>query len=249
MMKKQLTLVLSLCLLSLLMPAVAFAQQEGPALGLGLIRNFGYGGGRKIQGNFTLRIVDPPDELAEVSFFMDDKLMEVVSVAPFQIQFSTGEFEDGEHQMSARGIFEDGSEVTTNTITKTFLSAEQAWAETQGIIFPLLIGIGALTLLGIGVPVLLGRKKEHVPGKYGPAGGAVCPRCQLPFARPFLAPNMAVGKLVRCPHCGKISILPRAGSSSLQAAEERLAGDGVSQIERGSQDDFQQLIEDSRFED
>ena len=248
-MKKVRGLVLISCILILLIPGFAFAQQEGPTLSLGLIRNFGYGGVGKIQGNFTLRLVDPPPDLAEVSFFMDTELMGVVTEAPFEIKFSTGEFKDGDHVMSARAIFNDGREATSNTITKTFLSSEQAWAETQNIIFPMLIGIGALTLLGIGVPMLLGRKKPHKPGQYGPAGGAVCPRCQMPFSRPFFAPNLMVGKLVRCPHCGKTSIQPRADISSLQEAEKRLAGEGVAQVETTSEDDFQQLIDDSRYEE
>jgi hypothetical protein len=248
-MKKIRGLVLFSCILILLIPGFVFAQEEGPTLTLGLIRNFGYGGVGKIQGNFTLRLVDPPPDLAEVSFYLDNELMGVVAEAPFEIKFSTGEFEDGEHQMIARGILEDGGEATSNTITKTFLSSEQAWADTQGIIFPLLIGIGALTLLGIGAPMLLGRKKPHMPGQYGPAGGAVCPRCQMPFSRPFFAPNLMVGKLVRCPHCGKTSILPRSDMASLEEAEKRLAGEGVTQMETTSKDDFQQLIDDSRYEE
>jgi hypothetical protein len=151
--------------------------------------------------------------------------------------------------MSARGILEGGIEVSSNTITKTFLSSDQAWAETQRIILPLLLGVGALSLIGIGAPMLLGWKKDHVPGKYGPAGGAVCPRCQLPFSRPFLAPNLVVGKLVRCPHCGKISILPRAASATLQTAEKRFAGESSSQREISGEDDLQKMIEDSKFAD
>ena len=248
-MKKVFHLLLSLSLLLILTTGLVSAQQEAEVLRLGLTRNFGYGGLGKIQGNFTLKIVDPPADLAEVRFYLDDELMEEISEPPFQYKFSTGEYEDGEHQMSAQGVLADGRLMSSNTITKTFLSSEQAWGETQDTIFPLLLGVGALSLIGIGAPMLLGRKKEHVPGKYGPAGGAVCPRCELPFARPFLSPNMAVGKLVRCPHCGNISILPRAGSSRLLEAEKRFAGESSSQTESSGQDDIQKLIEDSRFVD
>jgi DNA-directed RNA polymerase subunit RPC12/RpoP len=248
-MKKILYLLVAVSLLGLLIPGAASAQQEGQALHLGLVRNFGYGGFGKIQGNFTLKIVDPPTNLVEVRFYMEDELMETVLEEPFRIQFHTSDYADGEHQMRASGVLADGSILDSNMITTTFLSSENAWAETQQIIFPLLIGIGALTLIGLGAPFLLGRNKEFVLGKYGPAGGAVCPRCELPFSRPFLSPNMMVGKLVRCPHCGKVSILPRASSVNLQAAESRYSEEGKTQIASDGKDDFKQMIEDSRFED
>ena len=248
-MKKGICLLLSLFLLVLVVPGRAFALQEGPSLNLGLIRNFGYGGLGKIQGSFTLRIIDPPADLTEVSFFMDGKLIEVVSESPFLIKFHTGDFEDGEHQMSATGVLEDGSTLRSNTVTKTFLSSGAAWSETEQILVPLLVGVGVLTLLGLGGPFLLGRKREFVLGKYGPAGGAVCPRCGLPFSRPFLAPNLMVGKLVRCPHCGRVSILPKASPARLQEAERRYEGEGSSQIVSDGKDDFRKMIDESRFED
>ena len=248
-MKRKFTLLVTVCLIGLLITGAAYAQQEGQSLRLGIVRNFGYGGFGKIQGNFTLKIVDPPADLVEVSFYMGDELMSTIEEEPFRIRFHTSEYPDGEHQMFASGVLVDGSEVVSNTITTTFLSSEQAWGETQQIIFPLLIGIGVITLLGIGAPLLIGRKKEFTLGKYGPAGGAVCPRCELPFSRPFLAPNMVVGKLVRCPHCGKISILPRASAASLQTAESRYLGEGKTQVAVDGKDDFEQMIEDSRFED
>jgi len=249
MMKIRINLVLAVCLLSLLLSGTVFAHQDGQILQLGLIRNFGYGGLGKIQGNFTLKVNDPPVDLAEVSFYVDGELQEVVLKAPFQYKFHTSEFEDGEHQMSASGVLEDGSTLGSTTIIKTFLSSDQAWSETQGLIVPLLAGVGVLTLLGLGVPFLLGRKKKFILGKYGLAGGAVCPRCGLPFSRPSLSPNMLVGKLVRCPHCGKISVLPQAAPSSLQEAERRYAEEESPQIISKGEDDIKKMIEDSRFED
>jgi hypothetical protein len=248
-MRKKSKIVLMICVLALLIPGMVFASQDGPTLNLGLIRNFGYGGLGKIQGSFTLRVVDPPTDLAEVNFYMDGELMEVVLEPPFQTKFTTSEFSEGEHQMSAEGTLGNGSEVYSNTVTKVFLSSDQAWSETGRIIVPLLAGVGILTLIGIGAPFLLGRKREHTPGKYGAAGGAVCPRCSLPFSRPFLAPNLMVGKLVRCPHCGKISILPAASHSRLQEAESRFAGEESPKITTEAKDNITKMIEDSRFED
>jgi hypothetical protein len=248
-MKKTISFALILSLVLLVAPGSASAQQEAQTLRLGLGRNFGYGGMGKIQGNFTLRVIDPPPEVVEVQFYLDDELMGVVTEPPFELTFSTGQFEDGEHQLTARGMLEDGREMGSTTITQTFLSSEEAWAETQRLIIPLLLGVGALSLIGIGAPMLLGRKKKHIPGKYGAGGGAICSRCQLPFSRPFLAPNLVAGKLVRCPHCGKIGILPRASSANLQAAEKRFAGEEVSQKESSEQNDLKRLIEESRFEE
>ena len=248
-MKRRLNFLLSMFLIILSVPGTVFALQEGPSLNLGLVRNFGYGGLGKIQGNFTLRIVDPPPDLAEVSFYMDGELLETVSAAPFQYKFHTSDFVDGEHQMIAKGVLENGGQVESNTITKTFLSSEQAWSDTQQILIPLLIGVGALTLIGMGAPFLLGRRREFVLGKYGLAGGAVCPRCGMPFSRPYLAPNLMVGKLVRCPHCGKVSILRQASPARLQEAERRYEGEGSAHIVSDGKDDIRKMIDESRFED
>ena len=99
------------------------------------------------------------------------------------------------------------------------------------------------------MPLLLTRNKEFVPGKYGPAGGAICSRCALPFSRSLLAPNLVTGKLVRCPHCGKTAILPRAPLQQLKEAEARLTRDGESLARSSQQDNLEKLIEESRFED
>jgi hypothetical protein len=77
------------------------------------------------------------------------------------------------------------------------------------------------------VPVF--RKNDagsFVPGQYSLAGGAVCPRCELPYSRKTFSPNLLVGKLERCPHCGKIAVVGRASPSALEAAEARLSEQG-----------------------
>ena len=114
-MKKRINLVLSMCLLALLIPGAALARQDGEILQLGLTRNFGYGGLGKIQGNFTLKVKEPPVDLAEVSFYMDGELQEVVSEALFHYKFHTSDFEGGKHQMNASGVLDDGSELGSTT--------------------------------------------------------------------------------------------------------------------------------------
>ena len=239
-----------LVVLSLMLVTVTSvsAAQDGNGLQLRLIRNFGYGGFGQIQGRFTLKVQEYPEGLKEVEFYVDGVQVATINEAPFEFRFHTSEFEDGLRVLSAVGVLADGSRIDSNRISKEFLSSEQAWSETEGMLVPLLIIVGVLTLAGVAVPLIASNNKDFVLGKYGPAGGVVCPRCALPFSRSLISPNLAVGKLVRCPHCGKISILPRALPDALLEAEERYQlKDGTTPIQAG--DDLLKQIEDSRFED
>jgi len=236
-------------LIVLLVPATVFAAQDGESLQVGLIRNFGYGGLGKIQGNFTMKISKPPEGLSEVRFFIDGELMETVETEPFNYKFHTSDFDEGEREMYAEGTLSDGTTMESNHITKVFLSSDQAWGETQQLIGPILIGTAVLTLLGIGLPLLAGKNKNFVLGKYGPAGGVVCPRCELPFSRAVFSPNMMVGKVVRCPHCGKVSILPRASSERLQEAESRYTQKEDPGLVNPGKVDLKKQLDESRFED
>jgi hypothetical protein len=242
------SLALFLVLVSLL-PGIVRAQDNLETLQLVLIKNFGYGGFGKIQGNFTLKISDPPDDMESAVFYIDDELVANREAEPYLYKFHTSEFPDGEHRMYAEGFLRNGDVLESNTITKVFLSSDQAWNETQNLIGPILIGTAILTLLGVGVPVLFSRNKKFVLGKYGPAGGAVCRRCGLPFSRSIFSPNLAIGKLVRCPHCRRISVLPRESQTRLREAEAKfttLDGSGIPAVEA---DDLNKLLEESRFED
>ena len=246
-MKKRLkTLLIAVILL---VPVSAFAAQDGAGLQLGITRNFGYGGLGKIQGNFTLSISNPPEGLNEVRFYFDGELVDVSETEPFQYKFHTRSFDDGEREMYAVGIMADGTTLESNHISKDFLSSDQAWGETRQIIGPILIGAAVLSLISVGVPLLTGRNKEFVPGKYGSAGGVVCPRCELPFSRSVMAPNLLAGKLVRCPHCGKLSILPRASNARLQEAEDRYARKDEPGLILPGKEDFNKQLDDSRFEE
>jgi len=233
----------------LLLPVTVFAAQDGVRLQLGLTRNFGYGGLGKIQGNFTLKISNPPEGLREVRFYVDGELLETVDAEPFIYRFHTSEFDAGDRDMYANGTLSSGTILESNHISKEFLSSDQAWGETQQIIAPLLIGTAILSLLGVGIPLLVNRNKVFVLGKYGPAGGVVCPRCELPFSRAVFSPNLLAGKLVRCPHCGKISILPRASNAHLQEAESRYTQKDEPGAIHPGKGDLQKLLDESRFED
>ncbi|MFQ5615715.1 MAG: Ig-like domain-containing protein [Anaerolineales bacterium] len=220
-------------------------------LELKLTRDWGYGGFKgHIQGTFSLR-ASGPDTLVEVRFIIDDEGVNVDTEPPYRYQFRTDEYPPGDHTLTAIGTLADGSQIRAREIKRHFLSDEEARQETMKFVVPLLVGVGGLTLLGIIGPLLLGRKREHRPGQYGIAGGAVCPRCTLPFSRHVLSPNLLAKKLERCPHCRKWSAVPRAAPAALETAEARLAQENIrGELPPESEEErLRKLIEESRFDD
>jgi hypothetical protein len=132
-----------------------------------------------------------------------------------------------------------------------FVSVEEGLRAAEGIVRPILIGIAVLIVVATLSMILLSRRRGKPSiGEYGPAGGAVCSRCGLPFSRHILSPNLLIGKLERCPHCGKWAIARRAMRVALQQAEERWVADekrGALDLE-SEEDKLRRMIEDSRFE-
>ena len=240
-------LLIAVILVVCLFPVSALAQSE--ELDLRLTRDFGYGAGGQIQGKFSLR-VGGPDDIVQVDFIMDDVVTHTTIEPPFRFQFDTDDYPPGVHTMTAIGYKADGTAVNGPEFVRQFLSADDAKSSTMKIIVPLLIIVGIATLVGALAPILMMRGKEFKPGNYGAAGGAVCPRCTFPYSRNVLAPNLLVGKLQRCPHCGKWSIVARASKQNLNDAEMRWSREGTSSVEAPSEEDKkQQLLDDSRYED
>lgn len=242
-------LVLSLTvLLAAVSPAPAFALQLDE-LELTIDRTFGYRAGDQIQGRFTLG-VDGPADLQRVQFLIDGQVVAQISQRPFEYRFSTGDYPLGRHELAAVGLTLAGRELRSPMRSFEFVSADDSLQGVADIAVPLvavILVVAALATLG---PTLLGRKRKFVLGVYGAAGGAVCPRCRKPYSRGVLSPNLVVGKLERCPHCGKWAIVRRATSAELETAEQ-LIGE---QSDRGRavpqpQDDLRRAIEDSKFED
>jgi len=234
---------------ALLIPISATAQKEDEALPLRLTRDWGYGAGGQIQGKFSLRVDDPGD-IVKVDFIMDEEVVHSATAAPFRFQFSTDDFPPGVHTLTAVGYKMDGTPVYGTEYVRQFLSADEARSSTMKLIIPLLVIVGVISLVGILGPLLMGRNKEFKPGHYGAAGGAVCPRCEFPYSRGMMAPNLLVGKLQRCPHCGKWAIVPRASQSALSAAEERWAREGTSSVAvPPEEENLRQMIDDSRYDD
>ena len=213
--------------LSLLVPAVAVrAQETGEPLDLRLTRDWGYGGlNGEIQGTFSLR-VKGPEGVVRVDFIIDDAVVNSDAEPPFRYQFNTGEYPPGAHTLTAVGYLADGTPLHGKTYQRTFLTAAEAREATKALLVPLLLFVGAVTVGGFLVSLLISRRAGYQPGKYGMAGGAVCPRCGFPYTRHMMSPNLLVGKLERCPHCGKWAVVPAASRADLQAAEERWAQDG-----------------------
>jgi len=230
-----------------LLPVPVVAQSE--ELALRLSRDWGYGAGGQIQGRFSLR-VSGPDDIDKVDFIIDDQVVQTSTEPPYRYQFHTDDYAPGVHTMTAVGYKADGTPVNGPEFVRDFLSADEAKSSVMKIIVPLLIIIGGATLLGALAPMFLNRGKDFKPGNYSPAGGAVCPRCTFPYSRNVLAPNLLIGKLQRCPHCGKWAIVRRASQSELDAAESRWSREGTSSVEvRSEEEKMRQLLDESRYDD
>ncbi len=222
------------------------AQDE--ELNLRLTRDWGYGGfDGRIQGRFSLH-ASGPDNLVEVRFLIDGSVVHVARDAPFRYQFETGAYGPGPHRLTAIGVLSNGVEMQGSTFQRTFITAEEARQEIRGLLLPLLAVVVGFAVVFTLVPAVLGRGREHRPGQYGMAGGAVCPRCRLPYSRRLLAPNLFIGKLERCPHCGKWSLVGRASPAALQAAEARLAEEGELESSPESEAErLKRMIDESKY--
>jgi hypothetical protein len=230
-----------------------------PGLQIGLRRDFGYSSGTgKIQGTFTISASGPSD-LARVVFYLDGQPMGDVQQSPFLLRFSTDSFNLGEHAFSALGYTSSGRKLESNSITAVFVTAKEGWEAGLKILVPILSLVFGVTLLMIVGTVfssgLMGKKlKDLAPGaerQYGIVGGAICPRCQRPFSRHLLSPNMVVGKLERCPYCGKVSVVAARSLAELRAAEaaELTAAAGTPVNGTSPDEQLRKELDDSRFQD
>jgi hypothetical protein len=213
-----------------------------------MAKNFGYGGfSGDIQGTFTIH-ASGPEDLDKVDFYLDDMVIGTDTEPKFALQFQTDNYELGWHEIHAVGILSDGAEISSDVLTREFVSSET----TMNFVIPLVGVILAVSLIGVLGPVLMGRRKGSVTiGQYGAAGAAVCKRCGFPFSRNLLSPNIVFGKLERCPHCGKWAIARRAFPAELTDAEERYreAQKETGTVEVDEKDSLRRSLEDSRFDD
>lgn len=125
------------------------------------------------------------------------------------------------------------------------------------IILPLL---GVLLVIGliVGVSSVLeirrSRKSPTPLGtarRYGMLGGAICPKCDRPFARHWWALNAGLARLDRCPHCGRWSLVRGAPLDQLRAAEvaEMQAGQATLVApELSPEEKLRRQLDDSRYD-
>ena len=212
-------LVLVLLGASFVTPVLA---QESPEISIRLSRDFGTGIGSRIEGTFSIHATGP-DNLDKVEFYLNDESIGEDSEAPFRLQFQTGSFPPGQYTIAAIGTTSDGQELTSNTLGATFMSAEESRSSVGKMIAPVLGIVLLFTIGSVGMSLWAARRNKLEPGaprQYGMAGGAICSRCHRAFPRHVLSPNMLVGKLERCPFCGKWAIVAAASPALLAAAEE-----------------------------
>jgi Bacterial Ig domain len=242
--------------LTLVVTLPAFAQTND--LQLTVRRNFGYGGGDQIQGSFRMEATGPAD-LARVAFKVDDQVVATVTAAPFRVDFVTDTYGLGWHNLTAEGQTASGQTLTSAPRRFEFVSAAEGWAAAGRIIVPIL---GALVLVGIVVAIFTvvdtrrGRsRKSPTPlgaaRRYGVMGGAICPKCGRPFSRHWWAPNAGIGKLDRCPHCGRWSIVRAVPLDQLRAAEagELQATQPDNPVpELSAEEKLRRQLDDSRYE-
>jgi hypothetical protein len=242
--------LLLLEIVSILLTFSTVQAQSSKQLEIRLVRTFGFQAGLQIQGSFSARISGPED-LARVGLYLDGELIGEDDEAPFRIDFNTADFTPGEHVLWAEGTTQSGDTLSSVERRLIFLTADETLGSVSRYLLPIFMIIGAGILISYLVFLFSGRNNRFRLGEYGAAGGAVCRRCGLPFARHILAPNLLVGKLERCPHCGHWAISRRASAAKLKQAEERYETDrqvGSYQPPVG-EEEWKRRIEDSRFED
>lgn len=245
-MRQALPLAACLLLLAAAMPAAA---QTECGLTIQFHRDFGYSAGGEIQGAFSLT-AEGPENLSRVDYYLDDQLLGSATQPPFKISFNTGDHALGHHTFVAVGTTADGNEICSPDRTLEFVSAEEGLQVAGRIAVPILGLVLLISVLGTAGPMLLGRKTKFRLGEYGAAGGAVCPRCSMPFSRHLMSPNMVFGKLERCPHCGKVSIAAAASATALRQAEARWQADShQGELKPESEGDrLREQIDESRYE-
>jgi len=232
----------------------AFAQSD--SLQLGVHRLFGYGGGDQIQGSFRLDVSGPSD-LTRVTFKIDDEVVATVTAAPFQVDFVTDRYDLGWHNLTAEGQTASGRTLTSAPRRFEFVSASAGWASVGRIFVPilgLLVLVAVFAVIGIVLDTRRSRQSPTPLGaerRYGLMGGAICPKCSRPFSRHWWGINAGLGKLDRCPHCGRWSIVRAVPLEQLRAAEaaERQAAQPANPVpELSAEEKLRRQLDESRFD-
>ncbi len=231
---------------------------ESPTFNLNVHRNFGYGGGKQIKGNFGMAVVGDTQRIASAIFRIDGQEMAVVTTAPFEISFETTDYPYGLHQLSVVVTDIDGTVYPSPAREFEFVTAEVEREAVVGIMLPTLLGVGGAVLAGVLIQFLVLKKKgvqpvePGTPRKYGLRGGAICPRCKRPFVLNFLTVNLLTRVYARCTNCGKWSVVRFASLAELRAAEKAELELDKPQLEPSPKSEAGQLkekLDDSKYLD
>lgn len=198
--------------------------QSEEDLTLKLSRDFGYSSGTgRIQGTFSMHVTGPED-LSSVEFLIDGKVIGESNTVPYRYQFNTDSYEQGVHTISVRGRSVDGEILNSNEIRVEFVSPQEVPQQVLKIILPIFGLVFLISIVTILIPMVTRKGKRSIvplgsPRTYGVFGGAICPKCKRPFSIHLFGLNVVIGKLDRCPYCGRWSIVRRASPLELRDAE------------------------------
>jgi len=236
---------------SLFVASAVFAQT--PALALKLSRDFGYGGfNGDIQGTFSMHVTGPAD-LARVVFYIDSTAIGEDTQAPFAVQFVTDNYPTGQHEMYAVGYSSNGHEYQSNVVTADFVTAAEGNRATMRIVIPVLAVVVLAILASVLFPLLFGRKVKNLPPgtpRQYPLGGAICPRCGRPFAVHLWGMKLGIGRLDRCPYCGRWGFVRYASLDQLRAAErEELEGERAQVPEMTEEEKLKKDLDNSKYQE
>lgn len=249
-MKKFWCAMLGAFLAGLILVLVVMAQANG--LILTLSRDLGYGGfNGDIQGLFSMHVSGPAN-LARVDFYIDDTQIGESTKPPFGLQFSTDSFPLGVHSLYAVGTTADGQELRSETISANFVSASEGTKAAMRLVIPLIVILLGAMLLATVIPIVMGRRTTLLepgsPRRYT-LGGAICPKCQRPFAFHLYGLNLAGSKLDRCPFCGRWSIVRRTSLAELQTAEQaELERSKAQVVETSAEEKLKKELDDSKYQ-
>jgi hypothetical protein len=254
-MKKNCFYVL-LVLLAILVDVTAVRAQAVEELELSVSRDFGSSDGTgNIQGTFSMKVTGPSN-LVKVQFYIDNTKIAEDNDLPFKVQFVTDDYAPGKHTMHAIGSTSDGRELHTREMTFNYMTAEESQQRGLMIAVPILALVLIWVLYSKVVPTLSRRRKkgELLPTgghNYGVIGGTICPRCAHPVSLNLFSPNLLVGKLVRCPNCGKWFIGRRASITELRFAEvaAKAQAHGAPQVsEMKDEEKIRKGLDDSKYQ-
>jgi hypothetical protein len=170
-----------------------------------------------------------------------------VTQEPWRLAFNSDSYTLGAHTFSAVGRTSSGQSLTSNSLAVDIVSGGDVFS-SLGLIVGAVV---AVIVVSMGV-ITLAQRRRGPPQRgqgYGLAGGAICPKCGRAFPRSMISPNLFTGKLERCPHCGKWSVVRAASGAELAAADAREAeAGGAPTAELSEEERLRRRIEESKYQ-